>query len=88
MTTTQLKWHKANETPDHDCSVLVLCEWNESLRKLAIFDKKVKKGQVVKFSDCKTVCWAEVDLEEIEKNITTTFDPEWVEFLHNNIKNI
>jgi len=88
MTTTKLIWHKANETPDHDCEVLVLCEWYGFFKQFAIFNKNVKKGQVVKFYDYLTVGWAEIDFEKIEKSLTNTFNPEWVEFLHNNIKNI
>lgn len=88
MTTTNLIWHKADETPDHDCSVLVLCEWNHLGQPFTIFTVDAKRGKFVRFCEYRVICWAEVDLGKIKNDITTSFDPEWVEFLNNNIKNL
>lgn len=87
--TTTLIWKQKNELPDHDCYVLVLCEWNFGLEKLSIFSKFAKKNEEVRFSEHQVIAWAEVNMEEIERGILNyNFNEDFVNFLHNNIKNI
>lgn len=89
MTTTKLIWHKANDTPDHDCEVLVLCEWNFGDIRLNIFCTSANANKEVQFSEYPVIAWAEINMEEIERGILNyNFNEDFVNFLHNNIKNI
>ena len=89
MTTTTLNWHKKNNLPTHDCSVIVLCEWNFGGRKHTIFQVEAREGQQVSFNNHRIIAWAEINMEEIELGILNkNFDVNFVNFLHNNIKNI
>lgn len=86
---TTLIWKQKNKFPEHDCSVLVLCEWNFGGQRLAIFQVEARKGKHVSFNDYPVIAWAEVNTEEIELGIfNNNFDMNFVNFLHNNIKNI
>ena len=86
---TTLIWKRKNELPEHDCNVLVLCEWNFAGQKLAIFQASAKEGIQVSFNYYPVIAWAEVSIEEIELGIfNKNFDMNFVNFLHNNIKNL
>lgn len=86
---TTLIWKKKNELPEHDCSVLVLCEWNFGCQKLTIFQVEAREGKQVSFNNYRIIAWAEVNMEEIELGILNkNFDVNFVNFLHNNIKNL
>lgn len=87
--TTTLNWKKKNELPEHDCSVLVLCEWNFGCQRLTIFQAEARDGKQVSFNNYHVIAWAEINMEKIELEIDNdNFDYEFVNFLHNNIKNI
>lgn len=89
MTTTTLTWKKKKELPEKDCSVLVLCEWNFANQRMAIFQTDAKEGKNVSFNDYRVIAWAEVSIEEIELGISNNnFNADFVNFLHNNIKNL
>lgn len=86
---TTLIWKQKNELPTHDCSVIVLCEWNFAGQKRTIFQVEAREGKKVSFNNYRIIAWSEVNMEEIELGIlNNNFDVNFVNFLHNNIKNI
>lgn len=86
---TTLIWKQKNDLPDHDCYVLVLCQWHIGVERLSIFSKFARAEEEVRFSDCVVIGWAEVNMEEIELGISNNnFNEVFVNFLHNNIKNL
>lgn len=86
--TKTLNWNKKNIIPDHNCYVLVLVEWNNFTQRLAVFEMWAHQGCAVQFGSYPTIAWAEIDMEGIEREVNSTFDCDFVNFLHNNIKNL
>lgn len=80
-----LIWKGKNELPEHDCSVLVLCEWNFGGQKLTIFQVEAREGKQVSFNNYRIIAWAEVKMEDIELGIINShFNDNFVNFLYNN----
>ena len=82
---TTLQWRKANDRPKHDCTIVVLVD-SKMFHKPICYttDYYAKWEEDVKFSGEKVIGWAELDFNALGSQLTSTFNKEWIDFLHKN----
>lgn len=82
---TTLQWRKANDRPTKNCTILVLIESVINSGPICYTtDYYASWGEDVEFSGEKVIGWAELDFVGLGNRLTSNFDNEWIDFLHNN----